>query len=94
MADCAHVSIRTLFDDVGQPVLWACANPDCSLRFYPACPTCVTVGHRNGHVEEHRHQFKEMDPESILRIKGLDELMCSCGLISVRGLVRPEERAT
>lgn len=46
---CEHAEIRT-FRAVSEPedvVLWACANPYCSIRFYPACRTCVDVGHRN-----------------------------------------------
>jgi hypothetical protein len=26
-------------------VMWACAV--CKVRFYPACPTCIDVAHRN-----------------------------------------------
>lgn len=59
MSDCEHAEIRT-FRAVSEPevvVLWACANLDCSRRFYPACPTCVDVGHRNvEHVEDPERQ--------------------------------------
>jgi hypothetical protein len=42
---CAHIVITTFGDGENGPSLWACA--DCRLRFYPACRTCVDVGHRN-----------------------------------------------
>lgn len=44
MTDCPHPSIlRFVGDNV--PSMWGCAT--CSQRFYPACGTCVTIGHRN-----------------------------------------------
>ena len=45
-AACPHDVIETWGDGV-TAVIWACANPDCRLRFYPACRECVDVGHRN-----------------------------------------------
>lgn len=42
---CAHIVITTFGDGENGPSLWACE--DCRLRFYPACRTCVDVGHRN-----------------------------------------------
>lgn len=50
MSDCDHDDLVTLRG--GRSRFWACGN--CSLRFYPACRKCVTVGHRNGHDEEWR----------------------------------------
>lgn len=48
MSPCRHDSIVAFFED-GDPDrhgrMWACA--DCWRRFYPACETCVDVGHRN-----------------------------------------------
>lgn len=44
-ATCAHIVITTFGDGENGPSLWACE--DCRLRFYPACRTCVDVGHRN-----------------------------------------------
>ncbi len=41
---CNHGAIRVMFDDE-TAVAWACGY--CSLRFYPACPTCIDIGHRN-----------------------------------------------
>ena len=45
-AACPHDVIET-WGDGATAVMWACANPDCRLRFYPACRECVDVGHRN-----------------------------------------------
>ena len=45
-ATCTHDVIQT-WGDGTTAVMWACANPDCRLRFYPACRECVDVGHRN-----------------------------------------------
>ena len=42
-APCGHDRIVTYRG--GGVSIWACAG--CSLRFYPACRTCVDVGHRN-----------------------------------------------
>ena len=33
---CQHDRIETWRTDGGPPEMWACANPDCRLRFYPA----------------------------------------------------------
>jgi hypothetical protein len=53
MTECPHPSIlRFVGDNV--PSMWACAS--CSLRFYPACPICVSVGHRFGHTAEAEQQ--------------------------------------
>lgn len=41
---CAHERITTASAE-GLPSLWYC--DDCRRRFYPACETCVDVGHRN-----------------------------------------------
>lgn len=43
MGECRHATVVTW----GTPDnrLWACAS--CSRRMYPACETCVSVGHRN-----------------------------------------------
>lgn len=31
--------------------MWACN--DCNIRFYPACPICIDVGHRSeNHVDD------------------------------------------
>jgi hypothetical protein len=51
MTDCPHDSITVYREaDHGPMRMWACA--DCHRRFYPACPVCVDVGHRNeAHVE-------------------------------------------
>jgi hypothetical protein len=48
--DCRHPSILRFVGD-NLPSMWACAS--CSLRFYPACPTCVSVGHRFEHDYNH-----------------------------------------
>ena len=40
---CAHERITTASAD-GLPSLWYC--DDCRRRFYPACETCVDIGHR------------------------------------------------
>jgi hypothetical protein len=46
MPDCGHLTIQTYTDAVtGEAHIWACA--DCKRRFYPACETCVSIGHRN-----------------------------------------------
>jgi hypothetical protein len=45
---CRHHDVATFYQEDGARQLWACST--CHLRFYPACPTCVDVGHRN---EEH-----------------------------------------
>lgn len=43
-ATCDHHWVQTWSGNrAGR--LWACG--DCKLRFYPACRTCVEVGHRN-----------------------------------------------
>lgn len=46
---CDHRNVETFMftgdDLVASVAMWACA--DCHVRFYPACPTCVDVGHRN-----------------------------------------------
>ena len=34
-----------VYADNGPGRMWACAK--CGIRFYPACRTCVDVGHRN-----------------------------------------------
>ena len=49
MADtpCAHERITTASAD-GLPSLWYC--DDCRRRFYPACETCVDIGHRKTHA--------------------------------------------
>lgn len=47
MTDCDHDDLVTFRG--GGSRFWACGN--CSLRFYPACRLCVTVGHRNGHED-------------------------------------------
>jgi len=44
--ECRHNLITTFREMMGGPArMWACA--DCQRRFYPACPACVVVGHRN-----------------------------------------------
>ena len=57
--DCAHVLVETFGDGENGPSLWACA--DCRLRFYPACRTCVDVGHRN---IEHPDAARSATPSS------------------------------
>lgn len=42
---CEHRDITRWATADGAAVAWACA--DCRIRFYPACPECVDVGHRN-----------------------------------------------
>lgn len=43
---CRHNKIITFSEEGGGPGrMWACT--ECHIRFYPACPKCVTVGHRN-----------------------------------------------
>jgi hypothetical protein len=42
--ECSHPSVLRLTSGDGAARLWGC--DDCGRRFYPACPTCVTVGHR------------------------------------------------
>ena len=44
MADCRHNEITVFMALVDGHRMWACA--DCGIRFYPACPTCISVGHR------------------------------------------------
>jgi len=47
--DCEHNVIVTFRGELhGLPAdgsMWACS--ECRRRFYPVCPTCVDVGHRN-----------------------------------------------
>lgn len=53
---CLHPSIRGMYAEKDGEIvvaMWACDNPDCSRRFYPACEKCITVGHREG-MGEHR----------------------------------------
>lgn len=45
---CSHDAITVYAELDGPGRMWACAN--CGRRFYPACATCVDVGHRG---EEH-----------------------------------------
>jgi hypothetical protein len=49
VTDCDHrlVHASTFAEGslAGQVALWSCDF--CQVRFYPACPTCVDVGHRN-----------------------------------------------
>lgn len=49
-AVCDHPTIRRWQAGViGAPDLiqvWACE--DCRVRFYPACASCVDIGHRDG----------------------------------------------
>ena len=53
MSECPHSRIEAWLaenpSDAMQPLvaMWSCANPDCRIRFYPACRNCVDVGHRN-----------------------------------------------
>lgn len=44
---CVHrrIDVLVAIQADGMPGMWACH--DCKLRFYPACRTCVDVGHRN-----------------------------------------------
>lgn len=44
MSDCRHDTLTVFRQEDGPGRMWSCA--DCSIRFYPACRTCVTVGHR------------------------------------------------
>jgi hypothetical protein len=44
MSDCRHATVGTLRSEDDTVRVWAC--DECGRRFYPACPTCVTVGHR------------------------------------------------
>jgi hypothetical protein len=55
-SDCGHNRIVTYREAMGGPArMWACA--DCQRRFYPACPTCVDLGHRNEtHPEPPDHE--------------------------------------
>jgi len=52
---CLHPFVRGMYaeDQISGTTIavWACDDPDCSRRFYPACETCVSVGHREGHGE-------------------------------------------
>jgi len=43
--NCGHQRLERFTPPDEAFALWACG--DCKLRFYPACPTCVEVGHRN-----------------------------------------------
>jgi hypothetical protein len=44
--ECRHNLITTFREIMGGPGrMWACS--DCQRRFYPACPTCIDVAHRN-----------------------------------------------
>lgn len=47
---CLHDDIQAFREAGGGPGrMWACAT--CHRRFYPACPTCVDVGHRGAHTD-------------------------------------------
>ena len=48
--ECGHMALTRWTGGPGVDDIWACS--DCRRRFYPACPQCVTVGHRNGHRAE------------------------------------------
>lgn len=66
--ECRHWSIVTWRADreFGEgPRLWACE--DCGRRFYPACPTCVTVGHRNEAHAEAAAAAGTLDVERLAR---------------------------
>lgn len=44
--DCRHNLIQTYSEvDGGPGRMWACTV--CHRRFYPACPECIDIGHRN-----------------------------------------------
>lgn len=43
--ECGHPRVLRWADESGEVRLWACE--DCRRRFYPACPECVDVGHRD-----------------------------------------------
>ena len=43
-AGCRHDLIITYAPSSSDERIWACN--DCNKRFYPACSTCVDVGHR------------------------------------------------
>ena len=43
-ATCNHGAIDTWSGNLAGR-LWACS--ECKVRFYPACRTCVDIGHRN-----------------------------------------------
>ena len=60
---CRHPYITIYAEEDGPLRMWACA--ECGIRFYPACETCISVGHRN---EKH-----EDGPEE--RIKVLESLV-------------------
>ena len=48
---CLHPHVTRFQTEGGEVRLWAC--DDCKRRFYPACPECVTIGHRD---EETAHE--------------------------------------
>jgi len=51
VTDCRHNRITVFKEEGGYHRMWGCAT--CDIRFYPACLTCVDVGHRNEvHVED------------------------------------------
>lgn len=77
MSDCTHSGIQT-WGPAGNR-LWACV--ECQRRFYPACPTCVDVGHRNiAHVlvRQPLHTDPEMDERCDGRCAA-DECVCPEG---------------
>ena len=57
MSDCRHDHIVTYSSEDGLDRMWACVH--CACRFYPACPSCVSIGHRGeSHDPEwERHPF-------------------------------------
>lgn len=64
--DCRHSVIRTYSAaDPAIPPLWACES--CNRRFYPACPTCVSVGHRGECAAEVRVQPEPPITEATVR---------------------------
>ena len=66
-AACTHEVIQT-WGDGTTAVMWACADPDCRLRFYPACRECVDVGHRNVvHEAPAEPRAERLDVERLAR---------------------------
>lgn len=59
---CRHNTVTTFFGPDAEPKLrmWACA--DCNRRFYPACPVCVSVGHRGEDHEAAADSLRSVEP--------------------------------
>jgi hypothetical protein len=69
--DCRHDTIVTW----GTPDnrLWACAS--CSRLMYPACETCVDVGHRNETHSDREVEARQQERERLASlVEGLDPM--------------------